>query len=371
MVHVMTSLEPGGLENGVVNIANSLDHERFRTSIVCLERVGAFRQRLKPNVEVTCLEKGPGFQWSAVRRLADLLEAKEADLIHSHNLGPLTYGVLAKGVSRRRLVVVQGEHAELRPDEKTAKRRWMRKLGYLGCRHIHAVSGGLREELIRFGLPKEKIRTILNGVDCERFHPLPYQERRIHKRDLGFAEDTVVVGVVGRFGEFKGHLRLLGAFDRLGASTPNLGLLVVGDHGPMKGAVMNRIDASPFCDRIRWVGFQDDPSPFYQAMDILAIPSENEGLSNAMLEAMSTGVPCLANSACGASEVIEDGKNGFLGKLAKEQELEEALRKTLGDSSFLIEAGREARHRAVSAFSLDVMVGAYARLYEDALATSR
>ena len=101
-MHVVNSLEPGGLENGVVNIVNQLDRTQFRSSIVCLSTVGEFAERLSEDVKVICLERPDRFSIATIRKLGKLLKHHRPDVLHTHNLGPLIYGVLAHWISGSR-----------------------------------------------------------------------------------------------------------------------------------------------------------------------------------------------------------------------------------------------------------------------------
>jgi glycosyltransferase involved in cell wall biosynthesis len=365
ILQLVTSLEPGGLENGVVNLANQLDPLRFETSIACLERVGEFARRLGGKTSLTCLAKPPGFRFSAISKLARIISRTRPDIIHTHNLGPLIYGTLANLASGNSAVVLQGEHAQLRPDEKTTKRLLMRKICYQCCGMIHTVSSGLRGDLVANGFPGSKIRVVLNGVDCNRFSPATDGERKALRKQHSLPEDSLVVGIVGRFGAFKGHSTLLHGFGQLAAEHPRLQLLMVGDHGPEKEHVLELAAASPYRDRIVWCGFQSDPADFYRMMDLLVVPSENEGLSNALLEAMACGVACLAHPACGANEVVAEGINGMLRPMADADQLASAIRAAIADPLRLRELGSQARRTAEEGFSMAAMLSGYGQLYEE------
>ena len=110
-----------------------------------------------------------------------------------------------------------------------------------------------------------------------------------------------------------------------------------------------------------------DPVPFYQAMDLLVMPSSHEGLANALLEAMATAVPALSHDACGANEVITPGVTGFLETINSDSELANHLMALLSDKGRLISVGRAAREAALERFSLDKMVENYAGLYRACL----
>ena len=265
------------------------------------------------------------------------------------------------------VAVLQGEHGQLRPAEMTAKRKWLRKMGYRISRRIHAVSAGLRADLISHGFAGEKISVVFNGVDCERFSPV-WGEQRAHLREgWGLDKDSTVIGIVGRFVALKGHTRLIEAFEQLAPDHPRLRLLIVGDHGSERKRIISKVEESPVRERIVWSGSQQDTVDFYRMMDLLVVPSESEGLSNVMLEAMACGVPCLAHPACGASEVIMDGVNGLLRKMATPCALSEALGGVAFDPSLLRTLGDNARQTAEHRFSLATMVTGYSQLYEEIL----
>lgn len=365
VLHLVTSLEPGGLENGVVNLANGLDPSEFRTTIVCLERVGDFARRLRNDVKVVCLGKAPGFRFSAARSLARMIRSEEADILHTHNLGPLIYGSLAGVLAGGRAAVLQGEHGQMRPAEMVWRRKWLRKLGYRVCGGVHTVSAGLRTDLVNHGFPGEKIRVILNGVDCARFAPVQDGERALLREAWGLEKDAVVLGIVGRFVALKGHARLIEAFGRLSAGHPRLRLLIVGDHGAEREDILRKIAESPVKERIVWAGYQSETVDFYRMMDLLVVPSDSEGLSNVMLEAMACAVPCLVHPACGANEVVVEGINGFLREMATPEALVRVLGDIASDLPLLAELGAGARRTAEQRFSLASMVNGYSRLYEE------
>lgn len=371
ILQLVTSLEPGGLENGVVNLVNGLDTSRFHTTIVCIERVGDFAGRLKNGVRVICLDKPPGFHFSVARLLAHTIRSKRADIVHTHNLGPLIYGSLASILAKSHSAVLQGEHGQLRHSEMTIKRKWLRQVGYRICRSVHAVSAGLKADLVSHGFAGGKIRVILNGVDCERFTPITGERRAALRDSSGLGKDSIVIGIVGRFVALKGHARLIEAFEQLAQKHPRLRLLIIGDHGSERERILRQIDESPVRERIVWSGYQQDTVDFYRMMDLLVVPSDSEGLSNVMLEAMACGVPCLAHPACGANEVIVDGDNGLLREMSTPAALITALSGIAFDASLLSALGASARQTAEHQFSLAAMVAGYSKLYEEIYGDSR
>ena len=361
ILHVVFSLDPGGMENGIVNVARGLPADEFEVHVCCLERGGAFVERLPQPENVVVLNKPPGFSPRAVLRVARHAARIGADLLHPHNLGPLTYAALGSGFGLWK-PVLQGEHGVFQGDQGSPARLRQRQRLYRACRKVHTVSESLRRYLIEHGFPAEKITAILNGVDTERFQPV---DKAAVRAQLDLPASGQFIGIVGRFDPNKKHLLLIKAFNRVATQLPGARLVIVGDKGAEKDAIHAAAQASPARDRIHLAGFQSNPTPWYQALDLLAAPSIFEGLSNAVLEAMACGVPCLAHTACGNAEVITSGSDGFLAALDSVELLAAEMHRVLANQTELAAVGQRARARVMRDFSMDAMVRNYARIYRE------
>jgi len=356
VLHVVNSLDPGGMENGVVNMVRELQ-AGFEFRIACLERRGKFADRLPESVKVTVLGKTKGVSLKAALELALEIKRFKPDLIHTHNLGPLIYASLAT-LGGMLSSIVHGEHSQLTSEERGPRRLRQRQLLFKCCRQIHTVSQAQREELVSLGF--SAISTIINGVDVERFAPGPKEAAR---KQFSIPSNAIVMGIVARFGPFKGHSVLLDAFNTLAMDFPNLHLLIVGAGGPTEAAVRAQAEQSGVRARIQFAGFQPEPRACYQALDFLIVPSVNEGLSNAVLEAKACGIPVLAHTACGNAEVINSGYEGLVMDLGNSPKIQEAVRAILDQKCQFPHWAKHARQRAITDFSLAAMGSGYARLY--------
>lgn len=346
------------MENGIVNVSAALPPEEFEIHVCCLARGGEFVRRFPYPERVHVIGKREGFSLSAVAALSKHIRQLAPHVIHTHNFGPLIYARLAAPGAGSR--ILHGEHAELTDSELAPHRLLARRMLYRGIHRIHTVSHSLRDSLILQGFAANKIDVVVNGVDTARFRPGSRDEAR---RDAGLPTDATILGLVGRFGAYKRHAELIEAFDRLAAAHPGLWLLFAGSGGPMEAPTRARAAASPFASRIRFAGLQSDVAPSYRALDLLVVPSVNEGLSNALLEAMACGIPVLAHTACGNRNVIEDGANGCLRDLAGPEHLRDALAAVLSNPSSLSGLGQAARRTVEANFSFASMVAGYEKLY--------
>lgn len=361
VLHVLDSLAPGGLENGVVNVARRLHGDGFDIHAACLRFRGDFAEKMPEPEKVMVLGKTQGFSFSAVRALRSYMRHIHADLLHSHNLGTLIYAVVAT-LGGRVLPIVHGEHGQLQKQDLSPKRRLQRRLLFGLCRQVHVVSTSVKENLRDLGLdPAGRVIVTPNGVDSVKH--CPASDVAAAKVALGFAPDDLVVGIVGRLVALKRHHLLFEALSQLAEEIPSLRVLVVGDGGADREQIIHEMQTHPHARRILWAGHQNHLPPYYQAMDLLASTSEIEGLSNAVLEAMACAVPVLAHSACGNAEVIRQGENGYLDDLRDAATLTTALRSALADGDTLRRRGAAARQTVLADWSMDAMARIYRQLY--------
>ena len=315
---------------------------------------------------VVVLGKTSGFSPGAAFRLWRYLRKSDAHVVHSHNLGTLIYAVLATAGGTLR-PIVHGEHGQIQKHDLTPKRLRQRSLLFRCCQRIHVVASGVRDNLVQLGLcDRTRVVVTPNGVDCERYSPAASKESA--RAQAGFAPEHRVIGIVGRLVALKRHIMLMEAFAKIAPGLPELRLLIVGDGGDDKESILAAMRQNPFADRIVWAGHQNDLKPWYQAMDVLAAPSEIEGLSNAVLEAMACGVPVLAHSACGNAEVIEDNLSGLLRQLDSADQLATELEDALSDPARVQELGEKAREAVQRKFSMEAMLDSYRMLYREAAA---
>ena len=354
------------MENIVTQVCNALDPQRFEPAVCCLTRSGPFQDRLRSGVACTSLDKPPGFKWQTVLALRRLLHSGQFDVVHTHHLGGLIYMALARGFARRPRII-HSEHIILHDWELHPRRIWQRRFFYRFAHRVFTLTQQQKTQLLALGLQHPRLFVLPNGVDCTRFKPLAASERPALRAQLGLEPEAIWFGKVARFATAKRHDLLISAFEMAAASCPALRLLLVGDGGVEKDAVLARLAASPLRERMHWAGLQNDPVPWYQMLDALVIASESEGMPNAALEAMACGLPLVANTACGVEEVALPDAHGWIRPLTGVDELAQALTEAAtATPSNRTQRGAAAREHVENAFSKTLMLERYAGLYADA-----
>lgn len=190
------------------------------------------------------------------------------------------------------------------------KMMFMTRLRAYLSKRVLAVSEGVRNALLSYGYPPEKIEIAYHGVDVSLFAPSE-KNRLDWRRRHDIPENALVLVSTARLAVEKRIVRLIRAFDTLSKDCDELWLLIAGD-GPLRKELETLAGTLVHGDRIRFLGLVGNVSELLQASDIFVLPSDREGLSVSLTEAMSTGLLCIASDVSGSSEVIRDGENGFL-----------------------------------------------------------
>jgi glycosyltransferase involved in cell wall biosynthesis len=251
-------------------------------------------------------------------------------------------------------------------DIAASQRTWYGRLKLRFLRsHVRFLvcpSREIREELLRAGFADERIAVIPNGVDTAFFSPAALPEKNELRRELGIGEQETVVIYTGRLHPGKGVESLLAAWTVLAERFTDrpLRLLIVGS-GRLEPALRDAFGTAP---SVRFCGWQEEVRNYLRASDIFVLPSLGEGMSNALVEAMSCGLACVASRIGGNSELITDGRNGLLFEPGSRERLAAQLAGLLEDSRRRRELGECARQLAVERLSFDTIVKEYAALYE-------
>jgi glycosyltransferase involved in cell wall biosynthesis len=229
------------------------------------------------------------------------------------------------------------------------------------------VSSEINNELAQVGVPAEHRLFIPNGVDTKRFSPvLPEQKVQLRKA-LGLPSEIPIATFSGRLVPGKHVDRLLTAWRNLQREYPQALLLIIGS-GEEESSLRQMSG-----ENVQFIGQVEDVVPYLQSSDFFVLPSAAEGLSNALLEALSVGLPCIATAVGGTPDVIVDGVNGLLIAPDKADELRTGLLKLLSDGSMRQRLGVQARETIQARYSLestaDQLASLYMRLAKKRMAT--
>ncbi len=371
VLHVVYRFDIGGLENGVVNLINHLSASKYRHAVLSLTEISDFYKRIhRTDVEYIALNKPLGHGFWIYPQLFSLFRRLQPSIVHSRNLAALEVVVPAfvAGVPVR----IHGEHGRDMVDLNGSNRKyqWLRRLYKPFVSHYIALSRDLDRYLkLQVHVPSNKVAQIYNGVDAQRFHPVRTLRNVID--DCPFQDpDLWLIGTVGRMQGVKDQTTLANAFIEVLRSLPELRhklrLLMIGD-GPLRKQSQTLLDEAGVADLAWLPGNRNDIPAIMRGLDCFVLPSLGEGISNTILEAMSSGLPVIATDVGGNGELVVDGYSGTLVPANDPVGMARAIAGYALNPSVAQAAGRAGRTLVEERFSLLAMTRGYARLYDDLL----
>ena len=372
ILHVVSRLGLGGTEHGVLKLVRGLADGEFEHFICAVRGIDSgFAEQVYSRARTYSVgDPKPGFQFPLLR-LVRLMRELRPHVVHSRNFGALDAIPAARmaGVPAS----VHSEHGyEL---EVVAGLPFRRRLA---CCAVFPMADALltvTKELRAFHsrqswTKEDRFRVIYNGVDTERFRPRR-EETNERRREQEIPPNRIVIGSIGRLVPIKDHRTLLKAAERLVVQGKDIHVLIVGAGPELERLQAYSRQSSALKDRVSFPGASDNIPELLGAMDIFALPSISEGMSNTVLEAMASGIPVVAARTGGNPEVIPEERYGRLFTPRDSAGLAEHIAQLADSAQLRVAVGSSARNRMVRDFSLAAMIGHYRDLYFELAAQRR
>ncbi|MEN6625652.1 MAG: glycosyltransferase [Candidatus Sumerlaeia bacterium] len=364
---IIQHLDNGGSERHFHDLASNLDRSVFEPHVIYFEG-GEMSGRLErlgwmPVTNIPITRATDMKALAAAWQIRKYLIAHKIRLMVTFHFVADFLGVLASlGRRRPAIVASRRDMGFTRTDKQKLIGHWIdrRVSRYIAVSDAvrHAVSD--RE---RIGL--DKIQVIYNGTD---FDALRGQKWDIpaERKKFGVADDDLVIGCIANFNPVKCHLMLIEAFAKLKAMAPGakLKLWLAGD-GPMREAMVELIAKLKLGDSVILPGRSQTVAKDYQVSDVVVLPSESEGFSNTIIEAMAFERPVMACAVGGNPEAIRDGETGLLVPAKDSDAMAAALLKLTQDEGLRKKLGAQGRADAMRRFSFQAMMDTTQKLLLD------
>jgi glycosyltransferase involved in cell wall biosynthesis len=356
---VVDSLEMGGAERQVVDLAVALRRKGYGITVAC-SVAGELADALeRADVPVRPLLKrlvkrhlSLAYAW----RLRRSLKRENFDLVHAHIYASIAAAAIATLGMDVPLVIT--EHTEASWQRRRA--RWVSRWIYSRVERIIAVSTPIRRRLIERDDVHPDLITIVPNAMTSTSEPLADASLPTELRE------RPLVGVVARLQPEKGVEYFLRAAARVAAKFPEAHFVVAGD-GPLRHELVALSEDLGLRERVHFLGFRSDASELMESLDVLVVPSLTEGSPLVTLEAMAAGVPVVASAVGGIPDQIRHDREGLLVPPGDAAAISDALLTLLRDPARASRLGEAARRRAASRFSHDTMVRRIEDVYRDVL----
>jgi len=348
--HIIGSRQMGGAERFLMRLVRELNRHDHR-AVAVIRPNSPLRSALTHSVEQTHVPMRNGWDILSMLSIRRFINRSRPQIVQTY-MGRATRLTHVSAKSGAVHVARLGGYYKIK--------------GYY--EHAHAWvanTRGLCDYLVRNGIPARRVYHIGNFTEVSE--PTPSEELEALRRSLSIPSGALILFSLGRFNHQKGFEDLLEAFSLLPPhiSQRPLYLCIAGD-GPLRQALRSQADSLKIHDGVVWLGWQDNPAPYYDLADIMVCSSRHETLGNVILEAWSHNLPVVSTSAPGPVEIIKDGENGILVPCREPRKLASAIEQLLRAGPRLWNNFAEAGMRTLlSHHSTDAVVNKYLEMYEE------
>jgi glycosyltransferase involved in cell wall biosynthesis len=386
VIHVITRLDHGGSAQNTMLTALGHDRAQFEPLVVaghpgCWDAQGgqlateencrklekaAIRWVLLPSLT---REVHPIKDAQALWQLIRLFRHERPALVHTHTSKAGVLGRVAAWIARVP-VVVHTPHGHVFYGHFGPFRSWLflqieRVLSAITDRLIALTDAERQDHLDRSVGKADRFAVVPSGIDRERFGRARAQGKQ-QPDWFGCPPDALVVGSVGWLTDIKGHEYLITAVAKLKQDFPSLHLVIIGS-GDRHDDLLQQAESAGLRDAVHFLGHRDDIEVCLGGMDLFVLPSLNEGMGRALIEAMAAGLPVIASRVGGIPAVISHERTGLLVPPRDADALAEALRRLLNRPEWAKQLGVAASHSVDSRYGSVSMVYAIESIFAEAL----
>jgi len=369
VLHCLETIGSGGVEQRRLSLIKGLDATQYEQRVVCTQAIRGLPSEFeRAGCRITQVGVFRSITDRAPYRAAlEVVRSYQPDIIH----GAVYEGVALAAVAGRlgKVPIIIGEETS-----DPRNRSWKGDLLYWAlaslCHHMVGVSSSATGYLLQtIKLPRRKVTLIENGVS-QKLRASETTVKALRKKfDLPIG--GLVIGTVSRLiDDPKRVSDLIRAMSMVVSEHPEAWLLVVGA-GPDEGALKALANDLGLSDHVRFVGYQADPQPFYQVMDVFALASAHEGFGLVLVEAMFAELPVIATRVGGIPNIVQESETGYLVEPFQPVNLANFILRLADDPTLRHSMGLKGRARALAQFSAERYVGDVDALYQRLLAERR
>ncbi|UCG15696.1 MAG: glycosyltransferase [Phycisphaerales bacterium] len=369
ILHVVNALDGGGMERMLLSLVRATAGDRLDHVICTLRGPGPLADSVPASVPLLPLEaRGPNH--TSGLRLAGILRRHRPGVVHARSWGAWADTAVACALAGRPPLVLsfhglQSDAGFSRRDRRRA--RWLQFL----CRRYACVSHAGRDQLRReLSVPARRVAVIPNGVDPDRFAPPLPQARAAIRASLGVLPHECVIGTIGSMTPVKDHATLLNAVRVCRGAGAKLRVLLVGD-GPLMGELRTQVRRDDLEAFVLFPGRRDDTPDLLGAMDVYVSSSRSEGMSNAVLEAMSVGLAVVATDVGDNARLLKRDRTGAIVPLRDSAALARAIMDLVNKTDQRRQWGTRARQLVLDHYTFGRTVERYLSLYRSLLRPTR
>jgi len=357
VIHVLSDMKIGGAGRWLLNLLSAADKERFAIKVVLPKGsllIDKVRELGFETIPVDGM-RDKSFDAGAVSLLRGIIRKEKPQIVHTH--ASLSARLAARMAGAK---IINTKHCM--DSRKTGIKKFAASyLNNLLSDGIIAVSAAVKQNMADNGVHEDKISVIYGGVSPVR--ELSTGEKSLIRKHWGIAEDDIVVGIVARLAEVKGHKYFIDAAEIISRDNAKVKFLIAGI-GPKEQELKELVRKRGLTDRVVFAGFIDNIHEIFNIIDVNVISSLSEALCLSLIEGMFAGKPSIGTDTGGIPEVIKDGYNGYLVPVGDSSMLADAVLKLVRDPILRKNMGEKGRELSEDHFTAEAMARGIEELYE-------
>ena len=358
--------EAGGAELALLKTIDGLPKRQFASWLVTFKHAPEVEGLNKLPCPTYVLPIGRTYSFRAIRvarRIRNIIRSNAIDIVHTfHETSDIWGGLVAKASGCPILVSSRRDMGILRTKKHDVAYRVVNGL----FDRVITVSDRVRKFCIEAdGLNPKKVITLHNGIDVGTWD-IKF-DAAAYRHSIGLPATARIITTVGYIRKVKGIDVFIRAAADVCKQFPDAFFLVVGGitDKPHFEELVRLSKELGITERVRWLGKRNDIPSILKASDVLCLPSRSEGFSNALIEAMACGLPCVATDVGGNGEAITDGINGFVVQPEHPEAIATQVADLLRSPARAQQLGQAARTEVLSRFSLSSMIHKLSNIYTD------
>jgi L-malate glycosyltransferase len=359
----------GGAERALLQIVSRLGSERFRASVVTFQSNEQLEALSKLSGRLHVLPLRKTYNLNAAKmalQLNRIIKSEGISIVHTFfETSDIWAAPVAKLSGCPILISSRRDMGILRTKKHHLAYPFVNRF----FDRVLAVSDEVRAYCIQHDhLSPNRVETLYNGVDLAGLDDKAAEGDA--RQRLGLRADAPVISTLANIRSIKGIDVLIRAAKRVCNEFPKAVFLVVGrvlEPETMSG-LKTQVESEQLADNFRFVGEMANPFPVLRASNVFCLPSRSEGFSNALIEAMGCGLPCVATRVGGNAEALEEGKSGYLVDSEDVEAIAKRILQLLRDPGLARRMGAAARESVRERFSMDSMMNRLMGVYDELLA---
>lgn len=360
VLHTESSLGWGGQENRTLNELLSMRELGHQCYVACQPGAKLGQRAQEAGFEVTEVRMRNLLDLPALLHLRRFMQSRQIQIVNTHS-GRDTQlaGLAAHSLMGKRPRVVRTRHLALPITSRFTYATLPDQ--------VVTVSQYVADYLASAGVPPVQLTTVHTGIDLSRYVSDPAGGSL--RQELGLPADALLVGTVAILRRKKGHAELLEAIPDILKACPQAHFVFAGN-GPQEDNLKARIAALQLQDRVHLLGLRRDVVNVLQSLDVFVLPTHQEALGTAFIEAAAMGLPAVGTAVDGVPEIVRDGETGLLVPAQHSAPLAEAVTRLLTDTALRQQMGITAKARVGVQFSRQAMANGMVAVYRRLLAAA-